>query len=251
MNDRVMFVFGGASGIGAATAEALRDRGNRVVVFDAVGPVRSIDGVEYRIADVRDPAVGAIIEEVAQRTGPPAGLVYAVGVMDNHAFLEETTDELLDVVLDINVKGAVRVARAVAPAMRAVRYGRIVFIGSIAGVVAGAGGLAYTISKHALGGVVRSLAVEMAPDGVTVNCVAPGAISGTSISTRVVDQAKAAVPTARGTADLFGQSAEQLHPVGRLGTPDAVVASILHLLTPESWFVTGSTITVDGGYTAR
>ncbi|RIJ70323.1 SDR family oxidoreductase [Nakamurella silvestris] len=248
----VFFVIGGASGLGAATVEALHDRGTVVVAFDRVAPKVALPGVEFRLVDVRDAAgVEREMQDALERVGAIDGFVYAAGVLDGHAYLGETNEELLDLVLDVNVKGAIRVARALAPSMCETGYGRMVFIGSIAGTVAGAGGLPYTVSKHALTGVVKSLALEFADRGITVNAIAPGAVSGTNIATGVLDQMVGSLPGERSSESIFGQPAHKLHPVGRLGTVDAIVPSILHLLSPQSWFITGTSLAVDGGYTAR
>jgi len=248
----VFFVVGGASGLGAATAEALHHQGAVVVVFDRVEPRVPLPGVEFRAVDVRDAAgVERELADALGSVGSVDGFVYAAGVLDGHAYLAETGEELLDLVLDVNVKGAVRVARALAPTMCQAGYGRMVFIGSIAGTVAGAGGLPYTVSKHALTGVVKSLALEFADRGITVNAIAPGAVSGTNIAVGVLDQLSGSVPSDRSSESVLGQPADKLHPVGRLGTTDAIVPSIIHLLSPQSWFITGTTLTIDGGYTVR
>ncbi|MBV6760222.1 SDR family NAD(P)-dependent oxidoreductase [Rhodococcus opacus] len=249
---RNIVVFGGASGIGHAVVAALVADGARVTVFDRAEPSAPLGEVDYRRVDVRDSDdVRSGIDVMLTEQGRVDGMVYAVGVLDGYTTLEETTEELLDVVLDVNVKGAVRVAQALVPSMKAAGGGRMVFFSSIAGSVAGAGGLAYTTSKHAMNGIIKSLALELGPSGITVNAVAPGSVPGTNIKAGVAGQVNGPVQTERGMATVFGQTAEQLHPVGRLGTVDAIAPTVMHLLEPSSWFITGTTVTVDGGYTAR
>src|SRR5574340_1238104 len=242
-------VVGGASGIGAGVVAALLGSGAAVSVLDRQPATESVDAADgpftSHVVDVRDEAslkaaVGSAVEDL----GGVDGLVYAAGVLDGYATLEELSEELLDVVFDVNTHGAVRTLKHVVPHMRDAGYGRIVMFGSIAGIVGGAAGLAYTMSKHAMTGLVKHLALELGPAGVTINEVAPGSVQGTAIRTNITEIIRdGSVATNRGLGVQSPDEAKLTYPVGRLGTVDAVVPTVLHLLRPSSWFVTGTTVT--------
>lgn len=250
---RHVLVVGGAAGIGAAVVARLQSEGAVVDVFDRVSPDRPVPGAEYTTADVRNAeSVEAAVKKVLQHRGTIDGLVYAAGVLDGYATLEEIGEELMSTVLDVNVVGAVRVIQAVAPHMKRAGYGRIVLFDSIAGAVGGAGGIAYTMSKHAVGGLTKHLALELGGFGITTNSVAPGSITGTKIRTNIEEILGAGkVATNRGLGTMSPEDAAKQYPVGRLGSIESVVPSVLHLLAESSWFINGSTVTIDGGFTAK
>ncbi|WP_430296900.1 SDR family NAD(P)-dependent oxidoreductase [Sinomonas sp. B1-1] len=253
LTGRSYIVVGGASGIGAAVASAIVARGGTVDVFDRVAPEASAEGViAYRVDVRNEESVIAAVEAVVRSRSRIDGLVYAAGVLDGYATLEEISPELMDTVLDVNAVGAVRVLKAAVPHMRSRGYGRIVLFGSIAGSVAAAAGIAYTMSKHAVEGLMKHLAVELGPEGITVNAVAPGSIQGTKIRTNIAELVGAgAVATDRGLGTMGPEEAAKHYPVGRLGTIDSVVPTVLHLLDESSWFINGSSVTIDGGFTSK
>lgn len=245
-----MIVLGGASGIGAAIARALVDGGATVDVYDRAVANSPTPGITHTELDVRDTdAVTATLGTRAE-ADEIHGLVYAVGILDGYTALDETTEDLLRTVLDINVQGAVRALQAIVPAMKRQNYGRIVLFGSIAGSIAGAGGLSYTASKHAIAGVTRHLAHELGEFGITINTIAPGSIEGTNIKASGEQLAGGDIPSGRGLVTQRQVDPVVLYPVGRTGTVEAVVPPALLLLSADSWFMTGSTVMVDGGFTA-
>ncbi|QGF23828.1 SDR family NAD(P)-dependent oxidoreductase [Raineyella fluvialis] len=250
---RVVLVVGGAAGIGKAVADALEARGDVVAVLDRNPGEGELPSGGHHVVDVRDQAsIETTISEIVEAHGGIDALVYAAGALDGYASLEEITPRVLDTVFAVNAFGALRMVQRVAPVMKQRGQGRIVLFGSIAGSVAGAGGIAYTMSKHAVEGLVRHLAVELGPDGITTNCVAPGSITGTNIRTSITQMLPAQdIATNRGLGTSDPETAAKLYPVGRMGTVDAVVPTVLHLLEGSSWFINGATITVDGGYTSR
>jgi len=250
---RAFVIVGGASGIGAAVASALARSAASVDVLDRVAPPDHDGDIDTHVVDVRDEAsVAAIAGRITSHRPRIDGIVYAAGVLDGYATLAEITPELMDTVLDVNVVGAVRVLKHLVPQMKAHGYGRIVLFGSIASLVAGAGGIAYTTSKHAVTGLVKHLAIELGPHGITTNEVAPGSIQGTKIRTNIAAMVTTgSVATDRGLGTMRPEEAAMKYPVGRLGSIDAVVPTVLHLLDPSSWFINGATVTVDGGFTSK
>ncbi len=250
---RVVVVVGGAAGIGKAVATALEARGDIVAVLDRNPSEGEQPSGGHHVVDVRDEAsIDATVQTIVAAHGGIDCLVYAAGALDGYASLEEITPQVLDTVFAVNTFGALHVVQRVVPAMKERGQGRIVLFGSIAGSIAGAGGIAYTMSKHAVEGLVRHLALELGPQGITTNCIAPGSISGTNIRTSITQMLPSqGIATNRGLGTSDPETAAKLYPVGKLGTVDAVVPTVLHLLEASSWFINGTTITVDGGYTCR
>ena len=170
MTTDVAVVTGAASGIGAATTRALRDRGWAVAGFD----LRESEADASILVDVTDPrAVGEAVARVEDELGPAGALVSAAGVYEMIP-IEQITAERWRWMLDLHLGGLFNTARAVLPGMLARQRGHVVAISSELAVGGGDGDAHYAAAKGAIIGLVRSLALEVAEHGVNVNCVAPG-----------------------------------------------------------------------------
>jgi 3-oxoacyl-[acyl-carrier protein] reductase len=230
---RVAIVTGGASGIGRATVDRLRARGETVVVFDV-----TLGDVEGLAVDVGDPgAVQAAVREVQSSCGPIDTVVNAAGVgtggpLDGAQFVETWQRTL-----DINLNGPMHLVRACLGDLLASGSGRVVNVASTEALTATRGTAPYTVSKHALLGFTRSLAVDYGRRGLTANCVCPGATDSTM--TAVIPQSD---------KDRF---ARRHVPVGRYARPDEIAYMIATLTAVEASFVNGAVIVVDGGMTAQ
>jgi 3-oxoacyl-[acyl-carrier protein] reductase len=220
---RVAIVTGASSGIGRATAALLEAQGVAVAVFDA----NADDPV-----DVSDPgAVARAVERVHDQLGAVDILVNAAGITAGGPLGSDGYVESWERALAVNLTGAMHTVRACLDDLVRSDAGRIVNVASTEALTAGRFGGPYTVSKHGLLGFTRSLAVELGRQGVTANCVCPGAtLTG---MTEVITKAD------RGTY------ARRSIPVGRYGRPEEVAYMIVALTAPEASFVNGAVITVD------
>jgi 3-hydroxybutyrate dehydrogenase len=249
LSDCHAVVTGGGTGIGAAVAAALAGAGARLTLLgrsrDTLEAVRGRLGSPHgvAVADVTEEgAVAASLAAAAAERGGIAILVNNAGAAESAPFLK-TDAALLDRMLAVNLKGAFHCARAVLPAMLQAKAGRIVTVASTAGVTGYPYVAAYCAAKHAVVGLTRSLAREVATSGVTVNAVCPG-FTDTALVARSVETIVAR--TGRSAEAALGELAK-VNPMGRLVTPEEVAATVLWLCLPESGSVTGQAIVVAGG----
>jgi len=255
----VGIVTGAARGIGAATARALAADGWQLVLVDRCADDAALEyplatpaelhavaetcGAVAVVADVRDQAaLDAAVATTVARFGGLDAAVAVAGVVGGGRPAWETGDAAWAAMLDVNVTGVWRLARAAVPALLErpePRRGRFVAVASAGGTLGLPLMAAYSASKHAVVGLVRSLAAELGPLGITANAVAPG-----STATRILDASAALY-------DL--ESVEGFathHQLGRLIAPEEVAALILWVCSPASSAVTGAVLPVDAGMTA-
>lgn len=241
-------VTGGGTGIGLAIARALRDAGLRVTIMGRTrerleAAAQSLGGDTAAIVcDVTDEAaVDAAFAEAARR-GAVRVLVNNAGAVET-ASLAKTTPALWRRMLDVNVTGAFLCQQQVLPAMRADGAGRIVNIASTAALTGYAYVAAYVAAKHALLGLTRATARELAASGVTVNAVCPG-YTDTAIVARSIETISA--KTGR-SADEARAALVAGNPQGRLITPEEVAAAVRYLVGPDAGSVTGQALVLAGG----
>jgi 3-oxoacyl-[acyl-carrier protein] reductase len=225
---RVAIVTGGASGIGRATVAGLAAAGAAVAAFDRTGD----DPVDVRDAD----AVAAAVAGVRERLGPVDILVNAAGIAALADLADPSYQGVWDEALAVNLQGTLNTVRACLPDLLASEAGRIVNIASTEAMTAGRSAGPYTVSKHAVVGLTRSLAVDLGRRGVTANCVCPGATL-TGMTAPIPEDAR----------ETYGR---RNIPVGRYGSPEEIAYMIVALTAVEASFVNGAVIPVDGGMTA-
>ena len=221
---------GGSKGIGHRIAARLAQAGHRVAATYRSGEVpQGVVGVR---CDVTDPdQVEAAFAEVESALGSVEVLVANAGITRD-TLLMRMSDEDWDQVIATNLTGAFRVARRAARPMIRGRFGRMVFISSVAGQMGSAGQVNYAAAKSGLVGMARSVARELGSRGVTANVVAPGFIE-TDMTAALGD-------------DLVKKYGEQI-PLGRLGSVDDVAGTVEFLASDAASYITGALIPVDGG----
>src|SRR3954471_23423852 len=226
---RTALVTGGASGIGAASAERLRTCGAEVAVFDRE-PVEGYVSVTGDISSSAD--VNAAVQQVERDLGPNSNPDNSAGVPGESLRTVDVPDEEWQRVFAINANGSFFMCRAVLPGMIERGYGRIVLVASIAGKEGNPMAAAYSASKAAVIGMTKSIGKDVAGTGVLVNCIAPAVIE---------------------TPILMGLSQEHIDymveriPLGRMGKADEVAALACFLASEELTFSTGAAYDISGG----
>lgn len=241
---QVAIVTGAAGGIGAATVERLLGGGARVLACDVDGDrlgerwAGAPTGLQLVATDLREPAAAErVVGAALEHFGALDALINNAGVTIR-APLADTTDELWEAILSINLVAAFRLTRAAVGALRERGGGAIVNVASINALRGNLDLSAYSASKAGLLGLTRALAVELAPDDIRVNAVCPGAVETPMLDEYLDTVADvAAVRTALAAR----------HPLGRTATADEVGDTVAFLASAEARYLTGVAIPVDGG----
>jgi NAD(P)-dependent dehydrogenase (short-subunit alcohol dehydrogenase family) len=238
-------VTGASSGIGRATALRLAAAGHHLLAIGRDAPAlddvcaeiaRAGGRAEPFVADVTAPgAPDAIVARATARGGLDA-LVNAAGIIASGG-VAETTDDGWDVMMDVNVRAPFRLIRAAVEPLAA-RRGSVVNVSSVAGLRAFPGLTAYCVSKAAVDQLTRVAALDLAPRGVRVNAVNPGVVVTNLHRRGGMDEEKYAA---------FLEKSKSTHPLGRPGTPDEIADLIAFLVSPAAGWITGETISIDGG----
>lgn len=250
LRGRVVLVTGGASGIGAGVIDAFLEAGSTVVGADLSIPGETLHEGREREWSVRldvsdESAVESVLDEIEEHVGPVDVVVTAAGT-STLAFATVTTEREWDRNLEVNAKGSFFVAKHVAKRLLAAgRTGRIIFIASQAGKNGYRGMTAYVASKHAVLGVAKSMAVELAPHGILVNAICPGIIE-TPMKHR--ERIEGGAIRGMSAEEIAAEDRSQV-PLGRTGTPQDVAGVALFLASDLSGYMTGQGLNVTGGMT--
>jgi 3-oxoacyl-[acyl-carrier protein] reductase len=243
---KTVIISGAGIGIGKATAEAFARAGYRVIVTDVLADegeavaaaIESAGGMaQFHAMDVADTAaINAVIAAVERQYGALDCVVCNAGIAKTLP-LATLTDAAWDTTLDIDLKGMMRMIRAAAPAMRAAKSGSIVCLASIVGTQLGWGEhVPYSAAKGGVAGLVRGIAIELAGDGIRANAIAPGLIR----TAQTLDPVNSV-----GDEGLAAFAPKV--PLGRIGDPSDIADVAVFLASDKARYITGQTITVDGG----
>ncbi len=238
-NPRVALVTGASRGIGAAIARVLAEQGMRVVGTatseagaDAIhSKLAPLDGLG-RVLNVTDPAsIESLVESIRADLGEPVVLVNNAGITQDNILMRMKEDEWHQVI-ETNLTALYRLSKACVRGMTKARWGRIINVTSVVGSMGNAGQSNYAATKAGAEGMARSLARELGSRSITVNSVAPGFID---------------TDMTRALAEAQRDALQSQIPLGRLGEPDDIAATVAFLASDAGQYITGETIHVNGG----
>jgi NAD(P)-dependent dehydrogenase (short-subunit alcohol dehydrogenase family) len=247
LNGKAALVTGGSKGLGKAMARGLAEAGADIAISSrheeelrpALDEILKGTGRRgaYFVADMgkRDD-VQRLAQAALEKMGRIDILVNNAGTNTPQP-IDEITDSDWDRVLEINLNSIMVLSRALVPQMKARKWGRIIHISSVMGLVSKGGRNSYSVTKSALIGLARSMAIDLGPFGITVNCLAPGPFL-TDLPGRLLSQAE---------KDAFAK----MTVLNRWGEPSELVGPALLLATEAGSYVTGETIVIDGGFIAQ
>ena len=247
LDGKVAIVTGAAGGIGGAIARLLLDFGAKVMLTDRDGAKIGVDegdSVATTAADCADEnAVAALVETTVQRFGKLDIMIANAGIEGALGPVEQLGVEEFEQVLRVNVLGVWLAIKHATPAMKTSGGGAIVALSSVAGIIGFPGLAAYTASKHAVFGLVKVAAQELAPANIRVNAVAPGPIDNRMMQS-LGDQLGGGDPAA------FRTFIESRVPMGRYGTNEEIAQLVAFLASDAASYCTGGLYLADGGYVA-
>jgi meso-butanediol dehydrogenase / (S,S)-butanediol dehydrogenase / diacetyl reductase len=246
MQDKVVVITGGASGMGAATAVLFAEAGAHVFIVDrneTLGrTIAEAHGCQLLLGDVADSRFcQQVVDTAVAQHNRLDVLVNAAGIIVRADALN-TSDDQWQQLINVNLSGTFYMCRAALRPMLAQQSGAIINFGSIWGTVGGTGHLAYCASKGAIHNLTRSLALDYARDGIRIDAVAPGEVNTPMLS---FGRDKPYTPE-----DLQAL-ADRAVPTGRLADPREIAEVVLFLASEKASYMTGAIVPVDAGYTAR
>jgi NAD(P)-dependent dehydrogenase (short-subunit alcohol dehydrogenase family) len=250
LDDQVALITGAGSGIGRAMAREFAARGARIAACDidrqtasAAARDAADAGAPEAIAVTADvgsaPEAARVIDKVQRRFERIDVLCSNAGILDGYASAIDATEELWDRVFDVNVKATWLLARAALPQMRERKSGAIIVTASVAGMVAGGGGVAYTSSKHAVIGLMRQIALENAPHGIRVNAICPGVVQ-TGMTQPLFDD-----------KDSIMYEFIPAIPSATWAQPEEIAKLAALMASGEVPFMRGACVVADGGWTIK
>ncbi|MBU2645027.1 3-hydroxybutyrate dehydrogenase [bacterium] len=256
MKNKVALVTGSTSGIGLAIAKSLAEKGCRVMLNGSreASKVESLltelnrdHDVAYQRANMMDPeAILRMVKACEATFGKIDILVNNAGIQ-HVAPIEEFPLEKWDAIIAINLSAAFHTIRAALPGMKEKKWGRIVNIASIHGMIASPFKAAYVSAKHGMVGLTRVVALETAKAGITCNVICPGYVMTPLVENQIADQAKAHGIDRKAVYEMFLKD----QPTGRFVDPSEIADLVTFLSSDAAASITGTILPVDGGWTAK
>jgi len=249
---KVALVTGSTSGIGLAIAQALAAEGAKLMIngFGADDEIQRLCeemGAIHDGANLTDPeAIAQMMKHCADKLGPPDILINNAGIQ-HVSPVEDFPPEKWDSILAVNLSAVFHTTRLAIPAMKKKGWGRIISTASAHSLIASPNKSAYVAAKHGVAGFTKSVALETARDGITVNCISPGYVWTPLVEKQIPDTMKARNLTHEQVVNDVLLAAQ---PTKRFVTADEVAALALFLCRNEAASITGANISIDGGWTA-
>jgi 3-oxoacyl-[acyl-carrier protein] reductase len=241
LENEIALVTGASRGIGKATALALGARGATVIgtatsdngaeAISGYLKENGVNGTGIKLDVTHQSEIDHVMEQIVEEFAAPGILVNNAGITRDN-LLVRMKDGDWDAIMETNLKSVYRMSKACLRPMTKARKGRIISIASVVGLMGNAGQTNYAAAKAGIIGFSKSLAREVGPRGITVNAVAPGFID---------------TDMTRDLADEHKQMLLNQIPLGRLGDPEEIAAAVAFLASPEAAYITGETISVNGG----
>lgn len=252
LQGRVALVTGSTSGIGQAVAKALAAEGAKLMI-NGFGDPADIErecaelGAVHDGADMSDPvAIESMMKRCADELGPPDILVNNAGIQ-HVSPVESFPPEKWNAIIAINLSAIFHTTRFALPLMKRKGWGRIINTASAHSLVASPNKSAYVAAKHGVAGFTKSVALEAASDGITVNCISPGYVWTPLVEQQIPDTMKARNMTREQVMNDVLLAAQ---PTKRFVTPEEVAALAVFLCRDEAASITGANLSMDGGWTA-
>jgi 3-hydroxybutyrate dehydrogenase len=253
LQSKVALVTGSTSGIGLAIARALAAEGAKVML-NGFGGTEEIERICDEIggvhdgADMSDPAaIERMMRRCAEELGGPDILVNNAGIQ-HVSPIDEFPPDRWDAIIAINLSAVFHTTRLAIPAMKAKGWGRIISTASAHSLVASPNKAAYVAAKHGITGFTKTVALETARDGITVNCISPGYVWTPLVEQQIPDTMKARGLTREQVMNDVLLAAQ---PTKRFVTPEEVAALALFLCGEQARSITGANLSIDGGWTAQ
>ena len=253
LEGKVALVTGSTSGIGLAIARAFASAGAKVML-NGFGDAAEIEklkselGASHDGADLGDPsAIEGMLARCTDELGAPDILVNNAGIQ-HVAPVDQFPTEKWDAILSINLSAVFHTTRLALPAMRTKGWGRIINTASAHSLVASPNKSAYVAAKHGVAGFTKTVALEAAKDGITVNCISPGYVWTTLVENQIPDTMKARNMTREQVMNDVLLAAQ---PTKRFVTPEEVAGLALYLCSDGAGSITGANLSMDGGWTAQ
>ena len=253
LQGKVALVTGSTSGIGLAIARALAAEGAKLMIngFGEPGEIEQLTqemGAVHDGADLSDPAeIERMMDRCAGELGQPDVLVNNAGIQ-HVSPVESFPPDKWDAIIAINLSAAFHTTRLALPAMREKGWGRVINTASAHSLVASPNKSAYVAAKHGVAGFTKTVALETARDGITVNCISPGYVWTALVENQIPDTMKA-----RGLSreQVMNDVLLAAQPTKEFVTPEQVAALAVFLCRDEASSITGANISMDGGWTAQ
>jgi 3-hydroxybutyrate dehydrogenase len=259
LNGKAAVITGSTSGIGLATARALAREGANVMLngFGKAGEIeKTRAGIEkefkvkalYDAADMTKPAEIAAMIKAAEKAFGAVDILVANAGIQHVAPIEEFPIDKWDAIIAINLSSAFHGIRAAVPGMKAKKWGRIICTASAHSLVASPFKAAYVTAKHGLAGLTKTVALEVATFGITVNCISPGYVWTPLVERQIPDTMKARGLTKE---QVINDVLLDAQPTKQFVTADQVAALAVYLCSDAAAQITGANLSIDGGWTAQ